>query len=124
MGRRASKGTDPLLSSYHWVKVVRPYWMRSAQPCARCGGEIDRTSGRYYPGTRTVNPYSLVVGHIVGRHEAKLMGWTDAQINVLSNTQPEHARCSDQSGAQYGNRLRRTLTLVTTDKDLDESRKW
>lgn len=109
-----------MLSSYHWVRVVRPYWVRRALPCARCGLDIDYVSGRYYPGTRKVNPYSLVVGHIVGRHEAKLMGWSDAQINALSNTQPEHARCSDQSGAQYGNRLR----LVTTDKDLDESRKW
>jgi hypothetical protein len=70
-----------------------------------------------------VNPYSLVIGHIVGRHEAKLMGWTDAQINAISNTQPEHARCSDQSGARYGNNLRR-LVALPTDKDLDESRDW
>jgi hypothetical protein len=46
------------------------------------------------------------------------MGWTEAQINHLSNTQPEHARCSDASGARYGNGLR-TLTQspfnITTD---------
>lgn len=34
------------------------------------------------------------------------MGWTEAQIHHLSNTQPEHAHCSDSSGARYGNALR------------------
>lgn len=104
--RRLSKGTDPLLTSYTWRTTIRRHWQQQRLPCARCGRPIDYDTGRYLPGTRRVNPASLAVGHIVGRDQAKRLGWTEQQINALSNTQPEHARCSDRSGAQYGNRLR------------------
>jgi hypothetical protein len=106
-GRRPSKGTDPLLTSRHWRTTIRQHWIRQRHPCARCGQAIDYDGTRYLPGTRRVNPASLVVGHIVGRHQAKRMGWSDAEINALTNTQPEHARCSDASGARYVNALRR-----------------
>lgn len=121
--RRTSKGTDPLLQSYYWTKVVRPHWKRpeNRRPCARCGLEIDYDAARFIPGTRRVNPESLVVGHIVGRHQAKRMGWTDAQIQNISNTQPEHAACSDRSGAQYLNSLKTPLRSVPTGYGIDAS---
>ena len=127
--RRSSKGTDPLLSSHQWTVTIRGYWQQRQGPCARCGHPIDYDAGRYYPGTRRVNPASLAVGHIVGRHQARRLGWTDAQINSLDNTQPEHARCSDRSGAQYGNRLRGARTGTGTRpvlmaEPLVTSREW
>jgi hypothetical protein len=128
--RRVSKGADPLLLSNHWRVVVRGYWVRNARACARCGRPLDTRIPRYYPGTRKVHPGSLVVGHIVGRDQAKLLGWKDEQINAITNTQPEHARCSDRSGAQYGNqkRGRRGAQLRVVPREerqaLDNSRRW
>lgn len=126
MTRRRSKGTDPLLTSKEWRGPIRQHWIRAALPCARCGEQIQYGARRYIPGTRKVNPRSLVVGHIVGRHEGKIRGWTDAQINSLENTQPECARCSDRSGAVYGNRLRGPgLHVVgTVVPQVDNSREW
>lgn len=98
--------TDPLLSTPEWRRAIRQHHIRAGLPCARCGGEIQYGAPRYYPGTRRVNPRSLVVGHIIGRDVAKQLGWSPAQINAVSNTQPEHARCSDRSGAVYMNRKR------------------
>lgn len=120
MSRRASKGTDPLLTTHEWRRVIRRYWLRQRDPCARCGGLIDYEAGRFWPGTKRVNPASLAVGHVIGRDQARRLGWTDEQINALSNTQPEHARCSDRSGARYGNRKR----AVIRSRRLDTSRAW
>jgi len=71
------------------------------------GQEIDYTGKMFImvAGKRRMNPRYLIVGHVVGRDEAKRMGWTEAQINALSNTQPECARCSVKSGARLGRRL-------------------
>jgi hypothetical protein len=86
---------------------------------------IDYDSPRYYPGTRRVNPATLNVGHIVGRDEARLLGWTEAAVNDIGNTQPEHARCSDRSGAVYGNRKRGRLALIRSGRpEFDASREW
>jgi hypothetical protein len=104
--RRASKGTDPLLTTKAWRVDIRQHHIRAGLPCARCGRPIAYGAPRYLPGTRRVNPRSLVVGHIVGRDQAKRLGWSDEQINDLANTQAECARCSDSSGATYGNRIR------------------
>ena len=95
--RHAPTG-DPLLKGPDW-SAVRAYWLATDDPCARCGGWIDRT-----PGAR--GPRALDVGHIVSRDEARAMDWTRAEINALSNTQPECRRCSRSSGAAYGNRKR------------------
>lgn len=126
--RRLSKGTDPLLTSYTWRVTIRTHWVRQGLPCARCGRPIAYGAPRFLPGTRRVNPASLAVGHIVGRDQAKRLGWTDQQINALSNTQPEHARCSDVSGARYGNRVRARRRRSAGRPDLVEplvtSRDW
>jgi hypothetical protein len=132
--RRESKRVDPLLSTYHWRTVVRRHHVNAGKPCARCGGPIDYVSPRFFEGTRKVNPLTLAVGHIVGRHEAKRLGWTDAQINALSNTQAEHAQCSDRSGAVYLNSLKgkgkgmlRVVIDETAQKaheSIDKSREW
>lgn len=124
--RRASKGTDPALQSYTWIKKIRPYWVARRLPCARCGGDIDYVSSRYYPNTRRVNPATLVVGHIVGRDEARARGWPEDRINARENTQPEHARCSDRSGALYLQAKRAGLiTLAAPGRpETDVSRKW
>jgi hypothetical protein len=118
MPRRASRGTDPLLTTYAWRVTIRRHWLTVQGPCARCGKAISYHAPRYLPGTRRVNPASLVVGHIVGRDQAKRLGWTEAQINDVSNTQPEHSRCSDQSGARYVNAKRGAR------RRLDTSRVW
>mgnify|MGYP002147269449 CR=1 FL=1 len=92
---------DPLLKGGDWLKV-RAYWLTGAgrhTPCARCGKPIDRT-------TPERGPWSLDVGHIVDRAVAKDLGWTAAQMNTLSNTQPEHARCGRRAGAHLGARRR------------------
>jgi hypothetical protein len=44
-------------------------------------------------GRRGLNPRYLIVGHIVDRATAKRLGWSEAQINALSDTQPECAAC-------------------------------
>ena len=102
---------DPLLATARH-RANRAYWKRQKRPCARCGGAIDYTGKTFIVinGKRRLNPLALVVGHIVGRYEAKRMGWNEAQINALSNTQPECARCSVKSGARLGRRLQGVKT--------------
>jgi len=100
---------DATLTSHTWRTKVRPYWQRRRLPCSRCGSAIDYDGPRYFitaSGKRTMNPKALVVGHIVSRYTARLRGWTETQINALSNTQPECQACSNRSGAQLGQRVR------------------
>jgi hypothetical protein len=89
---------DPLLLSSSW-RAIQAYWNALGLPCGRCGLAINYQA----PGT---SPFGLHVGHIIGRDQARLMGWSDDMINALANTRPEHARCSEQAGARYGNRKR------------------
>ena len=97
---------DPLLTGRDWEQV-KAHWRRVRGPCARCGRDIDYdTVPRYWR--------SLDVGHIVSRDAAKAMGWTRAQINALSNTQPEHQRCGRTAGVIYGNAKRGRLRVVIT----------
>ena len=94
----AKPRVDPLYRTRTWRRVVAYWQSRPGLTCARCGGPI-RMSGQR-------GPDSLDVGHIVGKHEARAMGWTDDQINHLSNTQAEHSRCGRRAGALYGNQVR------------------
>lgn len=92
---------DPNLKTRAWNKI-RAYWRsRPDVPCARCGRPIDYESPRYSTGTngrRRENPWALDVGHVIPRY---LGGAHD-----LSQTQPEHVRCSRRAGAIEGNALR------------------
>lgn len=93
---------DPLLKGRDWQTIKR-YWRTGPgrnTPCARCGHPIDRT-------LQHPHRWSLHVGHIVPRWKARQLGWTKAQTNHLSNTQPEHRDCSIRDGAAAGGRLRR-----------------
>ena len=94
---------DPSLTTPAWRKH-RIYWKAQRLPCARCGGWIDYDGPRYLPG-RKLNPRYLVVGHVVSRYEARLRGWSEAEVNALANTQPECQTCSNRSGARLGRRL-------------------
>lgn len=95
----SQRGTgDPLLRGADW-QALRAYWRRQRRPCARCGCTIDYD-------TPTSGPRSLDVGHIVGRDQARAMGWPRERINSITNTQPECRTCSRSSGASYGNAKR------------------
>lgn len=96
---------DPLLATAHWRRI-RQHWRQQRQPCARCGNPIDYTAPRGHPR-------ALHVGHIIGRDQARTLGWTDTQINHLSNTQPECTTCSTSSGGTYGNGKRWGTTRPT-----------
>jgi hypothetical protein len=102
---------DPSLVTYAW-KQHRVYWKRQRLPCARCGGQIDYDGPTYLPG-RKLNPRSLVVGHIVSRHRARELGWPEAAIHALSNTQPECRRCSNRSGAKLGRQIQDQVPLFS-----------
>ena len=118
--------SDPQLHTAAWRRI-RDHWRRSGQPCAVCGVAIDYTGPRYLVvrGKRVQNPRALVVGHIVSRRRAKLLGWTAAQTNALSNTRPECQRCSNLSGAREGQRAQATaLQQSRPTMTLDTSRRW
>ena len=53
-------------------------------------------------GKRRLNPRALVIGHVISRYEAKLLGWTAAMINDISNTRPERMDHSLRSGGRLG----------------------
>jgi hypothetical protein len=106
-------GNDPLLTTHHWRKVIRPHWQRLRLPCSRCHQPIDYDGPRYYliNGKRKLNLRYLVVGHVVDRYTARRMGWSDDQINALSNTQPECQACSNRSGARLGQRVQQSRVI-------------
>ena len=97
--RPSNYETDPSLKTEAWRRV-RAHWIARREPCARCGRDID-----YDTPVRTWR--SLDVGHVVDRVTARALGWTVAEINDLSNTQPEHQRCNREAGVILGNRRRR-----------------
>jgi hypothetical protein len=88
---------DPALNSRKHRDHNRRYWQAVQAPCARCGRKIDYY-GPEFLGNGLRNLRYLVVGHIVSRTEALAQGWSIAQINDLSNTQPECWECSITSG--------------------------
>jgi hypothetical protein len=119
-GRARPRGNDPLLrSAAH--QANRRYWLTQgaahALPCARCGRTIDYTAP-------CGHPRALIVGHIVSRAAAKAAGWTAAQINARSNTQPECTTCSATSGARSGNDLRRYGPSMPASRELVTSEDW
>ena len=110
--RPSNYATDPLLKGADW-EALKVYWRAQRLACARCGRAIDYDSTpRYWR--------SLDVGHIVGRREAKALGWTRVQINSVGNTQPEHQRCNRAMGASARGGRRRRPTVVRRPIEADE----
>jgi hypothetical protein len=103
-------GKDPLLAKSAHYKRNRQHWIRQRLACAVCHHAID------YDGPNTINgkqnPRALVVGHIVPRYWAKRMGMSEAQINSLSNSQPECRECSNRSGAKLGRMVQQATQQV------------
>jgi len=114
---------DPTLWSRKHRDHNRAYWQRLRLPCARCGGGIDYDGPQYLTSGQP-NPRYLVVGHIVGRAEALTLGWTAAQINDLSNTQPECVTCSVRSGGEASVRLRRARVKPPVPIAAPEASHW
>jgi hypothetical protein len=108
----------------------RKYWETMRLPCARkatkqcqaLNGWIDYDGTLYLPNGRQ-NPRYLVVGHIVSVADAQRLGWTEQQINALSNSQPECLACSNKSGAQAG-RMAQRKARVRVRVGMDDSRRW
>jgi hypothetical protein len=97
---------DPALGRYSW-KRIRAYWRAQRRPCWRCGAAIDYAA-------RWPHPLSMVVGHLTSRVEARALGWSEARINSIGNTLPEHASCSNRSGAALGRQRQAAQKAVQT----------
>jgi 5-methylcytosine-specific restriction endonuclease McrA len=93
--RGPRKPRDPLLDT-PLFRANRAQLKRLRLPCAICGRVIDYTQSG-----------AFVAGHIVSRRKAKLLGWTPAQINALSNLRPECRSCSNKTGAREGQQAQR-----------------
>jgi hypothetical protein len=127
---------DPLLWTPAWRREIRGYWKRRRLPC-QCGCvppmEIAYDSPTFLlvNGKRRLNPASLAVGHILSRYEARQLGWSEQQINSLSNTRPERADHSLRSGAELGERVRQgwqpkpaPVTPPDTVRHIDTASRW
>jgi len=88
------RGRDPALTTRAWERD-KAWWRNQGLPCQICGIPLDYRK-----------PRGWHLGHIVGRHQARRMGWTEEQIAARSNQRPECVRCSTRAGARYGNRVR------------------
>jgi hypothetical protein len=103
-GPKTAASQDPLLSVPAHRRRNRNHWIRSGLPCAVCGRRLVYDKALRYINGRQ-NPAYLVVGHITSRYHAKLMGWTDQEVNALANTRPECTACSNKSGARLGQKV-------------------
>jgi hypothetical protein len=121
--RGPRKPRDPLLDT-PLFRANRATLKRLRLPCAICGRAIDYTK-----------PNAFVAGHIVSRRKAKLLGWTAAQINALTNLRPECRPCSNKSGAREGQQAQRAKLKQTRQATVsrgledprrifDDSRSW
>jgi hypothetical protein len=82
-----------LLDSRKHKVFNRAHWMRERKPCARCGKAIDYDGPRYLADGRP-NPDYLCVGHKIGRADGIRLGMSPAELNDLTNSQPECYSCS------------------------------
>jgi 5-methylcytosine-specific restriction endonuclease McrA len=115
-------GKDPLLARSSHYKRNRKHWQRLRLPCAVCGRPIDYDGPRYVNGRQ--NGRALVVGHIVSRYHAKRLGWTEAMINSISNSQPECQRCSNRTGAQLGQRVQHANAKIRVKVGASDRDRW
>jgi hypothetical protein len=120
--RGPRKPRDPLLDTPLYRKN-RATLKQLQLPCSICGRAIDYTQ-----------PGAFIAGHIVSRRKAKLLGWTPAQINALSNLRPECRSCSNKTGAREGQQAQRAKLkqtrqakagrILDTSRRFDDSRSW
>ena len=95
------KKADPALTTYTW-RQTRKYWANQLPlRCAR-GDHMITSAHKFYAGTKVINPRSLVVGHKVARSTARALGYEEAWIHAIEQTQPECWACSSRSGARMG----------------------
>jgi hypothetical protein len=119
-----SAGKDPLLARASHYKRNRKYWQRLRLPCAICGRAIDYEGPNLINGRQNLR--ALVVGHRVSRYHAKLMGWSEARINSISNSQPECRGCSNRSGAQLGRQVQqaKAKTKLRFSASASDASRW
>jgi hypothetical protein len=117
-----SAGKDPLLARASHYKRNRQYWQRLRLPCSVCHRPIDYDGPRFIVGWQ--NPRTLVVGHIVSRHQAKRLGWSVTQINALSNSQPECQECSNRSGARLGQQVQKANAKIRLRVGRTDADRW
>src|SRR5215217_1883622 len=91
------KPKDPLLTTARYRRN-REVLKRQRLLCAVCGRPIDYSQ-----------PGAFVAGHVVARHKAKRLGWTEEMINALSNLRAECKSCSYRTGAHEGNQVKRAM---------------
>jgi 5-methylcytosine-specific restriction endonuclease McrA len=106
---------DPLLSASRYRRN-REVLKRQKLPCAVCGRAIPYDQ-----------PGAFVAGHIVARHTAKRLGWTESQINALSNLRAECKQCSHRTGAREGNQVKRAMRQRAKTGiiyQLDDHERW
>jgi hypothetical protein len=107
---------DPLLSTPRYRRN-REVLKRQKLPCAVCGRAIDYAQSG-----------AFVAGHVVARHTAKRLGWTEDMINALSNLRPECRACSYRTGAREGNRVKRAMRQRVRTGGMsrlrDDSHRW
>jgi hypothetical protein len=110
----AKSRVDPIYKRRDW-REVNTFWrsrnnLECQAPTCLC------PHGR--PIVDSEGPWRLECGHIVAKHMARQLGWSDAQINHLSNSRPEHSRCNRSAGTTYGNTVRdRALPVPITSRD-------
>jgi len=120
----AKQHRDPIYSSAGHRANIR-YWRLAQQPCHLCGLPINYAA-------KSPDPWSLEVDHIIAVAIARARGWTDEQINDLSNTRPAHRKCNNRRGLQLGaarahaKQRRKAVirTAIATASDLDKTRDW
>jgi hypothetical protein len=113
---------DPLLARASHYKRNRQHWQRLRLPCAVCHRPIDYDGPNIINGRQ--NLLALVVGHKVSRYHAKRMGWPEAAINSVSNTQPECRACSNRSGARLGRMVQRANAKGMVRVGATDAHRW
>jgi hypothetical protein len=112
-GRR---NADPSLGTYAWKQNTG--LLETATPPLHTLRRTNRLHRQMAPSTQPR------VGHIISRHRARQLGWPDAQINALSNTQPECASCSNRSGAKLGRQIQDQTPVPITYQRPITAHRW
>jgi hypothetical protein len=120
-------------------RAARAYFrQQQTQPCATCRREIDYSwTKKMINGKWVYNSRGLVAGHVISRSQGKLLGYSDDQLQALSNFRPECRSCSVRQGSRLGRAMqvnnkingqpapvRRTTRGKSYARQEEEIRKW